>query len=289
MKVIFTSAKIITGCIYFGVLALAGCGKTTAQNNSGSKIIIGSNDFVDVPYSDAKYVQAIGIMKNDNENVFGGACTVTHIGNGYVITAGHCVPVERIDVDGKRHYIDDCTTEASLNVKWGYTIDHKEGSMKSQCEKVIWRQTSFGQKRAADFALVKYKTYPEAALKLNAKPLEKGEKIAIYSHPNGRPLQWSGWCTIENSKLPKEQDESDALSADGRLMSPEGKALMGSTSVGYPCDTEGGSSGAAVINSNYEVVGIHGGVWRKLNLNYATPLNEVLTVLKEFVPELVEE
>ena len=65
-----------------------------------------------------------------------------------------------------------------------------------------------------------------------------GDTVTIFSHPDELPLQWSKLCGIER------------LSHPGL---PIG-------SIQHRCDTNPGSSGAAIINAlSLKVVGIHDG------------------------------
>ena len=158
--------KLITTAIA-AVSLLSACGHE--EDISETKVIIGSND-LQYYGSDDKYSQAIGVMSL--------GCTATHIGNGIVLTAGHCV--------------DDRTCEASkYDVTWNYRNNNKSGHFVSRCTKIIAKE--FNDTR--DYAILKYDETPDVYFKINKtdRP-EAGNKLTILSHPEKAPLSWSGWC-----------------------------------------------------------------------------------------------
>ena len=102
-----------------------------------------------------------------------------------------------------------------------------------------------------DYAILRYENPPETSLKVQKgiRP-EKGEKLTIFSHPNGVPLSWSGWCEHVG-----DHDQGDRFE--------------------YHCDTKRGSSGAAVLNEDYEIVGIHNQGSTYLGFNSGTYLMDI--------------
>lgn len=85
--------------------------------------------------------------------------------------------------------------------------------------------------------------------------------MTIFSHAYGQPLQWSQYCFVSN--------QHDAQVAPGLLE--------------YACDTEGGSSGAMLIDAeSTQVVGIHKGGFPQTNYGshlLRSPLKELLAEL----------
>ncbi|NRA63909.1 MAG: trypsin-like peptidase domain-containing protein [Pseudobacteriovorax sp.] len=208
--------------IIFIWLSLLGCG----QNQSSElRAIIGENDFEDYPELDA-ISTAIG------RTVVG--CTVAHLGEGLVMTAGHCVP---------SNY---CRSNSHV-VTWGFIASRPQGVLRSRCEDVISR--NFGPD--SDFALLKYDRYPEPYIPVNLdqKPSE-GEPLTIFSHPDGEPLQGSGWCWHLGDYLGKK--------------------------FKYDCDTLKGSSGAPILNEQFEIVGIHNLGKASLGFNAGTYLQDIV-------------
>ncbi len=187
--------------------------------------IIGDNDLVQVnalasniPLKYRSLVDAFGHIS--------GGCTATHIGNGYVLTAGHCFWADetpRLD--------EACPT---VSVDWGF----REGVapyLKSQCDRLVIALRNGKD----DFALFKVSPVPPVAIapEMNRRAVI-GDTVTIFSHPDGLPLQWSKLCGIERLAHPDL---------------PEG-------SIQHKCDTNPGSSGATLINAlTLKIVGIHDG------------------------------
>lgn len=199
--------KTITGIVASVAAAclLMACGAPSEQD-AETKVVIGENDLTYYNTRDG-ISGAVGIMSRIG-------CTATHIGDGYVVTAGHCVT--------------HTTCSSLFDVTWGYTNANRKGTGRSKCSKIIARE--FNDER--DYALFKVDSPPKFSLPLNLSDRPaKGDALTIYSHPSSRPLSWSGWCKSTGA-------------FDGKRFA-------------YTCDTEGGSSGAVVLNKKLQVVGIH--------------------------------
>ncbi len=197
--------------------------------------IIGENDLVavnadatNIPLKYRTVVNAFGHLSN--------GCTGTHIGNGYVLTAGHCFWA----TDGEPIADEECP---SLSVEWGF----REGTtpyLKSQCERLI---IAFRDAKS-DFAILKVSPIPPVAIApdLNRRAII-GDTVTVFSHPDDLPLRWSTLCGIEMAQ---------------HLELPLG-------TIQHKCDTNPGSSGATIINAlTLKVVGIHDGGFG------ADPLND---------------
>lgn len=228
-------------------LILVSCGEGSEPKGSSSKLkkIFGSNDLVVVPESGegtparAEFLNAIGKMKL--------GCTVTHIGNGYAITAGHCLASASFFGPGYYRRIEDesCNSQSGSSIKdyavvWG----NRDGytSHVSSCQKVLVAQFT----DELDYAILKFNNPPSSSLGLHVETYKKvGDRITIFSHPRGRELEWSGWCKVTD--------------------------YIGDyqTQFTYFCDTEPGSSGAAVVDENGKITGIHNG-GKPNEYNYAT-------------------
>lgn len=217
--------------------------------------IIGKNDLIaveaeagNIPEKFRSLVNAFGKL--------GMGCTATHIGDGYVLTAGHCFwageePMKDADCSG-----------AENEIQWGYR-EGKEPYLVSKCEKIVLAQRT----EKMDFALLKVSPVPPAAVKADwQKRAKLNDKITIFSHPEELPLRWSQYCKVKKIV----QDDFD-------------QAL-----IHHHCDTNPGSSGATIINAfSLRVVGIHDG--GKLDGNggglnygtyiYDTPLRKMLQKL----------
>ncbi|MFW7378720.1 MAG: trypsin-like serine peptidase [Oligoflexus sp.] len=184
---------------------LAACGDHPSDV-SQPNIIIGDND-LQYYTKDDQISNAIGRIAL--------GCTATHIGNGFVLTAGHCVS-------------DNVCSSSSYNITWGYTENNRKGKLVSRCQEVVARENN----NLRDYAILRYSPVPASSLPINMKNRpRRGDRLTIFSHPNGIPLAWSGYCAHDGN-------------FSGQKFS-------------YTCDTMGGSSGAAILNGNLEIVGIH--------------------------------
>jgi V8-like Glu-specific endopeptidase len=203
--------------------------------------IIGADDLIPVK-ADASNIPSQFQNSVDAIGWTNYGCTVTHIGKGYALTAGHCFEATEVLTQNK-----GCRF---AHVDWGYRVG-QDSNLTSQCDMIIAMQkTEF-----VDFAILKFSTYPKAFFEIEFdRASEIGDKLTIFSHPDGRPLQWSQYCNLETpggGEIPLEK-------------------------MSYRCDTEGGSSGAVIISADSgKVVGIHNGGYP--TMNYGTYiLNEPL-------------
>ena len=212
--------------------------------------IIGEDDMVavdatgsNIPARYQEMINAFGILSM--------GCTATHIGNGYVLSAGHCFhapeePVENLEC-------------SNLTISWGVR-EGVEPYMTSVCESIVIAQLN---PNGNDFALIKVSPVPKAAVapELNRRAVV-GDTMTMFSHPEELPLRWSSFCGIE-----REQ----------HLDLPAG-------AFHHKCDTNPGSSGASILNIlTLKVIGIHDGGVVNSNggMNYGTyimnsPLYEAL-------------
>ncbi len=184
-------------------------------------------------------------------NAFGlttSGCTVTHIGNKRALTAAHCYSPSPRSTPGS------C---AGITIWWGHRAQAKP-KLLSKCKRILLRELN----KNSDVLVLELDAAPEEFVKIDtdsSAPL--GLPITIFSHPRSRPLEWSGYCTVENW---------------------EGSS-KGINQFNHRCDTEPGSSGAAIIDSTSgRIVGIHNGGGD--NWNYATFTS--VSSLKQVVREL---
>lgn len=169
-----------------------------------------------------------------------GSCSGTHLGNGYVLTAGHCF------LEGSNSSTASNAACPTIKVYWGYRGSPSTGSPKpvvtgmSQCSKLVYAELTADR----DFAIFKVDSAPQTSVGV---ALESGRtapntKITIFGYPMGRPLEWSQYCSVTKSSV-------------------AGKPFNSPARVAYQCDTQPGNSGSSVIavNSNGQpkVIGVH--------------------------------
>jgi hypothetical protein len=223
----------------------------------GSTKIIGENTTIAVEPNLSNldvmlrpYISAIGLISMN-----GGVCSGTHIGNGYVLTAGHCYIDKVTETPLKQ------TSCAGTKVYWGYrgsTPATAIVSGTSRCIQLLYAERS--SKR--DFAIFKVDIAPKATIpvSLSGSRPDSGTKITILGHPQGRPLAWSQYCKIQSS--------------------------LGSRDLfSHQCDTEPGNSGSAVLALNSRgipmVIGIHAAAAAEgYEYNIATYFSDAMRVLK---------
>ena len=249
---------------------LVSCGKNYKQNVSlegldltKSLTIIRENNLIKVPenpdlFSDilpSKVLNAIGRMEL--------GCTVTHIGGRFAITAGHCFANPYLREDRASFFVKDvsCNYVSGLpNSKYDVSFGVRGnllGNVKGQCDKIIIAENS----TKLDFAIIKLTKAPQEAifLKENSRAV-KGKEVTIYSHPSKRALEWSQVCFL----LGRRMDELNRIQ--------------------YDCDTEGGSSGAAVLDTaSLEILAIHtnGTSNSYYGHNSGQPIQDIIDELKK--------
>lgn len=212
--------------------------------------IIGENDLVSVLNDGAnipaKYrplIDAFGRMSM--------GCTATHIGNGLVLSAGHC-----FDAPATRKDNVSCS---GTKVEWGVRKD-KAAYLTSNCVKILAYETNDNR----DYAIYTVDKIPEASVEveLNSRVADNAT-ITIFGHPQLRPLEWSKVCVVRPNKGNPDQSQD-----------------WGEHHFSHQCDTEPGNSGSTVLDdTTLRVVGIHDGglaPW-----NYATHITD--TPLREFL------
>lgn len=230
--------------------------------------VLGTNDLVlvdkeasNIPYRYKKIVNAFGGIMYTEKDEAGEvldsyyACTATHLGRGYVITAGHCVgATDKLTSQDSCKFISE-PYHSKNNFTFAATIDFGYRDqvvpfMKSECKEIVAavqdRTTGF------DFAILKVSPYPdEFILPDTTRRSIYGDTVTIFSHPSGEPLQWSKSCGVERVLHPRIEKEF----------------------IHHQCDTKPGSSGASIINVlSLKVVGVHGGGINDMDEGTGRPL-----------------
>lgn len=258
MRLLFRSAPVLV-CV-----SVAACGGTidsaevvhettpagpiTYVVNEGEQAkIIGANDLRSVLEDGARLSdgRALDPRYRALVDAFGTismGCTATHIGGGLVLSAGHCFDAPS---SGMRNQA--C---GNVTVRWGVRRD-KAAYLTSRCTEIVDARLS----RDIDYAIFRVSPAPAAKVDvdLSARP-PVGRRITIFGHPQLRPLEWSGTCTVQS-----------------------GLAVgYGQRHFAHQCDTEAGSSGSTVLDdTTLRVIGIHDGgspSWNYASYLFDTPL-----------------
>lgn len=148
-------------------------------------------------------------------------CSGFYIGNGYLMSAGHCfVSPDETVVDGK--------SELCTKKKWvtNYLISntdqggntHVNDSDLYSCEKIVVAKNT----RDIDFAIVKIKGDLSRlqAVKLNFNEVQRGDKVSLAGHPSGLPLKYTGGATVYSNSKSQSYFKSDLDSFFGNSGSP---------------------------------------------------------------------
>jgi V8-like Glu-specific endopeptidase len=225
------------------LLSLLGFSLNLYSYFSPSERIIGTNDLTPLKISKQShsYLKAIGMMSL--------GCTVTHLGEGYAITAGHCLTKNK----SKKVTNKPCD-KSKYDISWGRTQD-TTSPLTSRCLRVLLLE--FTSKN--DYAIIKVSPYPLEKIEV-ATPdeIKNQETIKIISYPRRRPLESSKTCIANYSNK-----------------HPIKKRWF------YECDTEPGSSGASLLNKDNKIIGIHNSYARSLNKNNGT--NIINTLVYDFL------
>jgi len=224
--------------------------RLSARSQMTPSSIVGEVDFIrvnedlsNIPRKFHNAAESIGRLSM--------GCTGTHIGDGLVLTAGHC-----FDAQSRMQRNQPCP---QVKVAWGYR-GSRPSSLVSSCRNVIVMQNRPG----ADYALIEVRPIPPNKVDVDLRNLNfDNERATLFSHPRRQPLLWSRYCKL-NILNPAPRDP---------------------TFLYHQCDTEPGSSGAALImERNLKIASIHKGgldfgmigVWNFSTALSQTPIPEIL-------------
>ena len=156
------------------------------------------------------------------------SCTATHVGNGYVVTAGHCLADPTVTSDA-------CS---ALQVEWDIRTSRQEfpksqsaNTLIGQCQEIVSWRFAVGDASTIDHAIFRVDKAPEMHVAIEPKPqLMPGSLVHQFSHPGGVPLIWADDCKITDALFQYYQ---------------------------HDCWGASGSSGAALIDANtHKLVGV---------------------------------
>jgi V8-like Glu-specific endopeptidase len=212
------------------------------------------NDGASVDSPLRQYIPAFGLVVMPGV----GECTGTHLGNGYVLTAGHCFSDETNPAPQVKMHAS-CS---GVQVRWGYRgADPRTGKpiidSVGQCTEIVYAELS----KDRDFSIFKVDHFPTAKVpvSLTARPAN-GTKITIFGFPQGRPMEWSQYCSVINS------------------------TYKSNYTFEHQCDTEPGNSGSAIMavspNGTLSVIGVHDGATPMgMDYNYGTYMFDARAVM----------
>ena len=242
-----------------------------AASHASLSKIIGENSFVKVTLNGSNvdaplrpYLDAFGVIKRPT--LKRGGCTATHLGNGYVATAGHCFA----EGDGDE---DEIMIDAPCDgneVWWGYRDQDPKTKkpyikLVSHCTRIVYAELSkINNKPIRDFAIFKVDRVPSAKIEANISGRSDfGTQLTTFSYPRGRALEWSQYCNLSKTYKPASN-------------------FM----FRHDCDTESGSSGSSMLALTSSgipyLVGIHnGGEGASIDFNYATDWYVALQIMKK--------
>lgn len=212
-------SRRILGFLFLGVWS-SSCRDASQSAPPASQIqrIIGDSQYVEVaddgsniPASLMNYADAVGHLS--------GGCTVTHLGEGYAITAGHCVlPLLYFDVEFPQYNIP-----CEQTVEWGVRSS-RQPTLTGKCEKFVTGELNARN----DWAIIKFDKYPDAKIEVEqTRDPAPGDQLTLLSHPQNRPLIWSQYCQWQENVHVNAASENQ---------------------FSFDCDTEGGSSGGSVLD-----------------------------------------
>jgi V8-like Glu-specific endopeptidase len=158
-------------------------------------------------------------------------CTATHVGNNYVVTAGHCLPDPRTNP----------TVCDDLNIEWGYRRYRDDYNaiptpdLIGKCTKIISWEFKSGDANTIDHAIIQVDNAPQEKVDILAKPqLKVGTSLYQLSHPGGHPLIWSKKCEV--TRIPYQFIQHNCWGASGSsgsaLIDVDSKSLVGVLSMG---------------------------------------------------------
>ena len=231
------------------VMVLCACSEPPATDVQTDSVILGTNDLVRVSYDGTNVPMKYRGMLDAVGRIIPSKCTVTHVGNGIAISAGHCFR-------GPQARADDlpCTGlgGTTATIQWGVRGElHAEPYLESSCHILALAYDPDG----ADYAILSVDPAPPRVARVTFERPVAGQALTIFSHPQGRPLEWSQVCPRGDARSPEVFKHS--------------------------CDTERGSSGAPVLDdAGVAIAGIHNGGYAN-DFNYATYVAD--TPLHEFV------
>lgn len=166
-------------------------------------------------------------------------CSVAHIGQGLIITAGHCFNIAPMS-EPKRNV--ECGDKI-LGVEWGHLpplVDNYRPANLSRCEKIVFMDNQLS--RGIDVAILKVANPPSRALAISESNMSQGESLSSMGYPGDfqSQLTYSGPCRAIGNR--RSGASPDAIEM-----------------AGINCDSSVGQSGSSIFamrGGTLKIVGI---------------------------------
>ena len=215
--------------------------KHVNQDPSWNKKIFSDPDFVKVdslgssiPANYRNLIHAIGYLDS--------GCTVSHIGNGLVLTAAHCLSPNELFPPNPELCLP------GRSIQFGIFKDRVKGP-KATCIKLLYAEVNITK----DVALLYADIWPNDKIDVELDNIPApNAPITLFGHPNGRPLEWSQNCSL----IPV-------------------KYCGSKKTFGFMCDSQPGSSGSLLLSAdtaNPKALGVLMGPSDEQDKNCATQI-----------------
>ncbi|WP_262966108.1 trypsin-like serine peptidase [Methylobacter psychrophilus] len=205
----------------------------------------------------SKNVARLSIVDKDERY----PCTGFRVGREYMLTAAHCMPVNTVDGN-------DCND--SFSVSLNHTFYPFSPVRQVECNKIVHVSHDY------DYAIlsihVNKKNSNEHTLELSASNYKDLSRLFIVHHPAGRAK------TLTQAKcgIASAPPKAESIPCGGE-----------SNFLYHTCDTEGGSSGAPIFDSDSgKIVGLHTDGFVQgadIKVNCGIFINNILNEAKQFI------
>lgn len=219
-------------------------------------------------------------------------CTWTylgrHKGKALAASAGHCLSnndmessasiCHRMVIDWEKIASEDAQPQTKAAAEANTAAEQKAdtgvlGQVSTRCKDVLasyhynrggidspaWNDAGFEQ-WSADFAVIEIDVSegePGSKLDIAHRRPEDGEAVTLFSHPKGRPLEWSGVCAARFLPYDIWREYQRVVRKDAAF---DFNYDEGIRRFIHSCNAQEGSSGAAVVSvKDKTIVGFHNG------------------------------
>ena len=171
----------------------------------------------------------VGYLDTELENGGHLECSATVIGRNLVLTARHCIRDKHgnpVQIKVIRFWLGDTHTDGGTP----YTVDKKwiDIGKEKDDDFIVFAATPAFEVRALRIPPIGTDPYPN-------------QHLYIYHFPSYQPLtltRFNCWATVDKTEDDTKPTKEDAI-------------------LRHTCDTQPGSSGAPILNEDFQIVGIH--------------------------------